>query len=112
MQTASDETVTDLVKNERVLWLAVVERAIHDTLDSKPSIRRRAIDWLLHDDVDFPRICEVAGLDITYLRRRIAAKRGRPERGIAGNLMRSSRRHAPCSTPGLLSEAKRMFSSL
>jgi hypothetical protein len=32
----------ELLKNQRVLWLTVVEQAMRDTMESKPSVRRKA----------------------------------------------------------------------
>jgi hypothetical protein len=58
-----------LLQNQRVLWLTVVEQAMRDTMEPKPSLRQSAIDWLLCDD-DFAVICELAGLDSAYLRKR------------------------------------------
>jgi hypothetical protein len=69
MQVPFDD---ELLKNERVLWLTVVEQAMRDTMEPKPSVRQSAIDWLLRDQADFPQICELAGLDSSYLRRRIS----------------------------------------
>ncbi len=69
MQAPFDD---ELLKNERVLWLTVVEQAMRDTRETKPSVRQSAIDWLLCDQTDFPQICELAGLDSSYLRRRIS----------------------------------------
>jgi hypothetical protein len=68
MQAPFDD---ELLKNERVLWLTVVEQAMRDTMESKPSVRRKACEWLLYDD-DFAVICGLAGIDSSYLRRRIS----------------------------------------
>jgi hypothetical protein len=56
----------ELLENQRVLWLTVVEQAMRDTMETKPSVRQSAIDWLLRDQADFPQICELAGLDSSY----------------------------------------------
>ncbi len=61
-----------LLENQRILWLTVVEQAMQDTMEPKPSLRQSAIDWLLRDQEDFPQICELAVLDSSYLRRRIS----------------------------------------
>jgi len=61
----------DLSKNERVLWLSVIERAMHEATEPKPSVRQAAIQWLLRDQEDFPRVCEMAGLDCAYLRKKL-----------------------------------------
>ena len=68
-----DAFAADQLKSQRVLWLTVVERAMRDTMEPKPSVRQSAIDWLLRDQVDFPQICELAGLDSGYLRKKFAA---------------------------------------
>ena len=62
----------ELLQNQRVLWLTVVELAMRDTMERKPSVRQSAIDWLLRDQADFPQICELAGLDSAYLRKKLA----------------------------------------
>lgn len=62
----------ELLENQRVLWLTVVEQAMRDTMEPKPSVRQSAIDWLLRDQADFPQICELAGLDSGYLRKKVA----------------------------------------
>jgi hypothetical protein len=62
----------DLTKNERVLWLSVIERAMHDATERRPSVRQAALDWLFGDQVDFPLICEMAGLECAYLRKTLA----------------------------------------
>lgn len=61
-------------KNPRVLWLAVVEAALRDSMEPKPTVRRSAREWIMRDDLDFPLICEMAGLDSDYLRNMMAAK--------------------------------------
>lgn len=60
-------------QNERVLFLSVIEKAIVDATEPKPLVREAALDWLLQDQVDFPRICDMAGLDSAYLRRNLAS---------------------------------------
>ena len=61
-------------KNPRVLWLAVVEAALRDSMETKPTVRRSAREWIMRDDEDFPLICEMAGLDSGYLRNMMAVK--------------------------------------
>jgi len=50
-----------LTKNERVLWLTVIERAMHDATERQPSVRQAAIDWIMRDQVDFPTVCSECG---------------------------------------------------
>jgi hypothetical protein len=63
----------DQLRNERVLFLTVIEQAIQDSTEHQPKLRQAAIDWLMCDQVDFPHICELAGLDSTYLRRNLVS---------------------------------------
>ena len=56
-------------KNERVLFLSVIEVAMQDAKEANLRVRRAAMEWLMQDQVDFPRICELAGLDSDYVRR-------------------------------------------
>jgi len=64
----------DLVQKQRVLFLTVVERAIYDMTEPKPAVREQAIDWLLHDDQDFPRICEMAGISAASVRKSVLSR--------------------------------------
>jgi|SRR5215469_7314895 len=59
-------------KNERLLFLAVIEAAMQDAEESDPRVQRPAIEWLMQDQADFPHICELAGLDCASLRRNLA----------------------------------------
>ena len=63
---------------ERALWLAVVERALHDAYDPihengdgtyKARSRAEATAWLDAGGNDYRRVLEYAGLDISYMRR-------------------------------------------
>ena len=62
-------------KNERLLFLAVIEAAMQDSKKTDPHVQRPAIEWLMQDQVDFPRICKLAGLDCAYIRRNWASLR-------------------------------------
>lgn len=61
-------------KDSRVLWIAVVENAIRDSMLTKRTVRQSARHWLLADQEDFPYVCELAGLDDVYLRNLVKAK--------------------------------------
>lgn len=56
-------------KNERLLFLAVIEAAMQDSQETDPRVQRPAVEWLMQDQADFPRICELAGLDCASFRR-------------------------------------------
>ena len=60
--------------NWRVLALTVISEAITDMQEAQPSVRQPAIDWLLHDDVDFPRICDMAGIDAASVRKSVLSR--------------------------------------
>jgi hypothetical protein len=63
-----------LLDRQRILWAAVIEAAIRDTMLSRERIRQSAIDWLLSDQMDFPEVCQFAGMNADYLRGLMAAK--------------------------------------
>jgi hypothetical protein len=60
-----------LVRKQRTLFLAVIAEAVQDAQEPQPRVRQAAIDWLMKDQVDFPRICELAGIESTYLRHKL-----------------------------------------
>src|SRR5215471_2602549 len=60
-------------KNERVLFLSVIEAAVQDAKGTNVRVRRAAIEWLMQDEVDFPHICELAGVEVEYLRRSLSS---------------------------------------
>lgn len=64
-------------KNERLLFLAIIEAAMQDSQETDPRIQRPAIEWLMQDQADFPQICKLAGLDYAYFRRNWASLRSR-----------------------------------
>ncbi len=47
-------------ENPRILWLAVVENAMRDSILTNRNVRQSARDWLLTDQEDFPYVCELA----------------------------------------------------
>jgi hypothetical protein len=73
---------------ERQLWCAVIERALHDALDSvstishppqRQQIREDARRWFVHDDPDFRNAAESAGYDPHTLRHRVLRIIGEPQ---------------------------------
>lgn len=59
---------------EQALWRAVVMHAVRDliTLDDS-AIAMRTFRWVFGDQVDFPRVCELAQCDPQYIQTRMAA---------------------------------------
>ena len=67
---------------ESALWRAVLAQALHDATTGprrghgsarpfsaeRARMRDRARDWLLGDGRDFPRVCDLAGLDALAVR--------------------------------------------
>jgi hypothetical protein len=52
---------------ERALWRAVLLRALRDAKYGRKKARR----WLHRDNPDFRRVCELAGIDIDALTKKI-----------------------------------------
>lgn len=61
-------------QNERVLFLSVIEAAMEDAKETNVRVRQAALEWLMQDQADFPRICELAGLDSAYVRKNLASR--------------------------------------
>jgi hypothetical protein len=59
------------------LWQAVVLRTIQEWVSGPLRQQREAEQYLFHDNKDFPRVCESAGLDPDDLRARLARIRSR-----------------------------------
>ncbi len=67
-----DSTETDWCK---VLWVAVLERAIHDAFyqnDYKEA--KEALEWLNPKNLDFQLICEFAGTNADFIIRKLFIK--------------------------------------
>jgi hypothetical protein len=67
-----DSKETDWCK---VLWVAVLERAIHDAFyqnDYKEA--KEALDWLNPKNLDFQLICEFAGTNADFIIRKLFIK--------------------------------------
>ena len=59
-------------KNERVLFLSIIEAAVHDAKETNPRVRQAALEWLMQYQADSPRICELAGVDSAITSGRIS----------------------------------------
>ncbi len=68
-------TIGSFADHEPGLWRAVITQALMDAAsrsrksDAKRS-RRDALEWLLSDSHDFEAVCDNAGFDPGYVRRR------------------------------------------
>jgi hypothetical protein len=51
------------LRKQQILFITVISEAVRDAQEAQPKVREAARDWLLKDDVDLPRICELAGID-------------------------------------------------
>lgn len=56
-------------EGERLLWYAVVETCIVDLQSSKESVRQEALEWIASED--FEEVCDNAGLNADYLKRKL-----------------------------------------
>lgn len=90
---AAGEELGESVEPERRLWAAVILQAIRDMQWTDPNpdgppnevmanglrrldwvrIRDEALVWLLYDTEGFNRVCDLAGVEPTRLRRKIHA---------------------------------------
>lgn len=64
-------------KPETRLWQAVILSAVEDWVSGGLRTKREAEIYLFDDDVDFPRVCESAGMDAGRLRSRLKKLRER-----------------------------------
>jgi hypothetical protein len=55
------------VRGELALWRAVICQAIRDAKDGGT----KALRWLRGDDPDFRKVCDLAGIDIGLLKKRL-----------------------------------------
>jgi hypothetical protein len=67
---------------ETRLWQAVVLSAVEDWMSGGLTTKREAEAYLFHDQVDFPVVCESAGLNLNRMRSRL--KRLREQTVAAG----------------------------
>jgi hypothetical protein len=65
---------------ETRLWQAVILSAVEDWVSGPLRTKRAAEIYLFEDQVDFPRVCESAGMDADRLRSRLKKLRDRPSR--------------------------------
>jgi hypothetical protein len=68
--------------HEPSLWKAVITQALMDAAsnsskDDSGKAKRDAIRWLLSDSSDFEYVCDNAGLDPSYVRRKAIEALGR-----------------------------------
>ena len=57
------ETVERSAASEQHLWQAVIASTIEEWLHGPLRLQRRAEQYLFHDQIDFPEVCESAGMD-------------------------------------------------
>jgi len=62
---------------EEKLWRAVIAKTLEEWVCGPLSFRRRAEQFLFHDDKDFQAVCSSAGMDPSNLRRRLHTIRAR-----------------------------------
>ena len=59
----------------QLLWVAVLERAVHDAFyQNDYREAREALAWLDKDNEDFQLVCHLAGKDADYIIRRLYVK--------------------------------------
>jgi hypothetical protein len=66
---------TSAVRGETALWVAVITQALMDALNrsrhpEQQHHKQAAIQWLTGNSRDFRHVCELAGLDHNYVRRK------------------------------------------
>jgi len=78
------EIGTDETVGEVRLWQAVLLRTIQEWVSGPLRQHRQAEAYLFHDNKDFPRVCQSAGLNPDDLRARLTRIRSRqPHHGEA-----------------------------
>lgn len=65
------------ITGELRLWQAVLVRTIQEWVSGPLRQQLQAEHYLFHDDTDFPRVCQSAGLDPDDLRARLKRIRSR-----------------------------------
>jgi hypothetical protein len=65
---------------ETRLWQAVILSAVEDWVSGGLRTKREAEVFLFEDHVDFPLVCESAGMDVDRLRSRLKKLRDRQSR--------------------------------
>lgn len=59
------------VTPETRLWQAVILSAVQDWVSGRLRVQREAEAYLFQDNIDFPQVCESAGMDAERLRSRL-----------------------------------------
>jgi hypothetical protein len=65
---------------ETRLWQAVILSAVEDWVSGRLRSKREAEIYLFEDEVDFPRVCESAGMNADRLRSRLKKLRDQRQR--------------------------------
>lgn len=68
-------------EGERLLWYAVVETCIVDLQSPKEAVRREAEEWIASED--FEEVCDNAGLNADYLKRKLREYRESTKTGAS-----------------------------
>ena len=63
---------------EEKLWRAVIATTIREWIRGPLRVKREAERYLFNDEKDFPEVCSSAGINVNYLRSRLASIRARP----------------------------------
>jgi hypothetical protein len=77
MQIESELEMDVETTAETRLWQAVILSAVEDWVSGGLRTKREAEIYLFEDQVDFPRVCESAGMDADRLRSRLKKLRDR-----------------------------------
>jgi hypothetical protein len=65
------EEISEGLRGERHLWMAVLAKAVEDWTSSNLRLRDAAQKFLFDSDKDLESVCSRAGLNLTYLRERL-----------------------------------------
>lgn len=60
--------------SEVALWNAVIKQAVEDLFSGTDLERRAAFVWIFKNNADFRRVCDYAGADPMYVRKKVFAK--------------------------------------
>lgn len=58
------------------LWQAVIVSTIRDWKSGSLRLKRQADQYLFQDEIDFPVVCQAAGIDLGQLRAKLMKLRG------------------------------------
>jgi hypothetical protein len=75
MDFASAAEISAPVRPETRLWQAVILSAVEDWVSGRLRTKREAEVYLFEDEIDFPQVCESAGMDADRLRSRLKKMR-------------------------------------